>query len=200
MSPSTGIGHWTERVSAGQAVQLCLSVSLQGAARGSQVRARSFFGAGRAGCPPKTLFGCVPTPGARATEAEQIATVFATEFANQTPWGWSGKETDDFSVLRPDALANPSPRPTWPKSSRHQSEIARLAGVDRQLVRHWAMRAGINVTRRARRDSARPGGARLESVVRLVRPSSPDRMSTKECGASLVLPEYLARWSARNLD
>jgi transposase-like protein len=27
------------------------------------------------------------------------------------------------------------------------SEVARLAGVDRQLVRHWAMRAGINVTK-----------------------------------------------------
>jgi hypothetical protein len=25
-----------------------------------------------------------------------------------------------------------------------QSEVARLAGVDRQLVRHWAMRAGID--------------------------------------------------------
>ena len=25
------------------------------------------------------------------------------------------------------------------------SEVARLAGLDRQLVRHWAMRAGINV-------------------------------------------------------
>jgi transposase-like protein len=32
------------------------------------------------------------------------------------------------------------------------SEVARLAGVDRQLVRHWAMRAGIDVgkTRAAR--------------------------------------------------
>jgi transposase-like protein len=28
-----------------------------------------------------------------------------------------------------------------------QSEVARLAGIDRQLVRHWAMRAGINVTK-----------------------------------------------------
>ena len=27
------------------------------------------------------------------------------------------------------------------------SEVARLAGVDRQLVRHWAMRAEINVTK-----------------------------------------------------
>jgi hypothetical protein len=28
------------------------------------------------------------------------------------------------------------------------SEVARLAGVDRQLVQHWAMRAGINVSKR----------------------------------------------------
>jgi len=28
------------------------------------------------------------------------------------------------------------------------SEVARLTGVDRQLVRHWAMRAGINVSKR----------------------------------------------------
>jgi hypothetical protein len=28
------------------------------------------------------------------------------------------------------------------------SEVARLAGVDRKLVRHWAMRAGINVSKR----------------------------------------------------
>ena len=28
------------------------------------------------------------------------------------------------------------------------SEVARLAGLDRQLVRHWAMRAGINVSKR----------------------------------------------------
>jgi hypothetical protein len=28
-----------------------------------------------------------------------------------------------------------------------QSEVARIAGVDRQLVRHWAMRAGINVAK-----------------------------------------------------
>src|SRR5208282_2421321 len=27
-----------------------------------------------------------------------------------------------------------------------QSEVARLAGIDRQLVRHWAIQAGINVT------------------------------------------------------
>jgi transposase-like protein len=27
------------------------------------------------------------------------------------------------------------------------SEVARLAGVDRQLVRHWAMRARINVAK-----------------------------------------------------
>jgi transposase-like protein len=27
------------------------------------------------------------------------------------------------------------------------SEVARLAGVDRQLVRHWAMRAGINAAK-----------------------------------------------------
>jgi hypothetical protein len=27
------------------------------------------------------------------------------------------------------------------------AEVARLAGVDRQLVRHWAMRAGINVSK-----------------------------------------------------
>jgi hypothetical protein len=28
-----------------------------------------------------------------------------------------------------------------------QSEVAKLARVDRQLVRHWAMRASINVTK-----------------------------------------------------
>jgi hypothetical protein len=27
------------------------------------------------------------------------------------------------------------------------SEVARLAGVDRQLVRHWALREGINVSK-----------------------------------------------------
>jgi transposase-like protein len=27
------------------------------------------------------------------------------------------------------------------------SEVARLAGVDRQLVRHWAMRANIDVSK-----------------------------------------------------
>jgi hypothetical protein len=27
------------------------------------------------------------------------------------------------------------------------SEVARLAGVDRQFVRHWAMRAGINAAK-----------------------------------------------------
>jgi transposase-like protein len=27
------------------------------------------------------------------------------------------------------------------------SEVARLAGVDRQLVRHWAMREGIDVSK-----------------------------------------------------
>jgi hypothetical protein len=39
-----------------------------------------------------------------------------------------------------------------------QSEVARLAGIDRQLVRHWAMRAGINVSK------AR--GARLREIWR----------------------------------
>jgi hypothetical protein len=31
--------------------------------------------------------------------------------------------------------------------SHTQSEAARLAGIDRQLVRYWAMRAVINVSK-----------------------------------------------------
>jgi hypothetical protein len=46
-------------------------------------------------------------------------------------------------------------------------EVARLAGVDRQLVRHWAMRAGINVTKARATRSARLGEAKLENVVHL---------------------------------
>jgi hypothetical protein len=75
----------------------------------------------------------------------------------------------------------------YPRSRALPASIDSLSGIGHLGRRStWA--------RRVQRGCARRGGANWESVVRLVRPSSPGcNVHETDRGASLVLPEYLAK-------